>query len=196
MPTDGPAPNGLVIDALSIDDEALIRSIAQFSHGAAHQHSPRWMPTYDDTESELHDALRPGGAAFVAFRHGRAVGWIAAQPSDRCAWEIHPLLVDAAAQGLGIGRALVQRLERELTARGVLTLSVATSDWIGATNLFGRSLFPDPIEHLRTMQTQAEHAAHALPFWQRCGFALSGCVPDAEARGVHRYLLSKPLDTL
>lgn len=63
---------------------------------------------------------------FVALLDGRVVGWVAVSAvSDRCVYGgvvENSVYVDAGARGLGVGRALLERLVESTEASGVWTI--------------------------------------------------------------------------
>ncbi len=120
------------------------------------------------------------------------LGWIAAIPLNHGRiWEIHPLVVSVAEQGQGYGRALVMEIERLAQQKGVLGLSVGTSDETGATTLYGVDLYQNPLAALSHIQS---HQAHPYEFWIKIGFTVVGVMPDAEGRGKPGIHLVKRVD--
>jgi aminoglycoside 6'-N-acetyltransferase I len=92
----------------------------------AFPHANGW-PTIEDATDEVTDLVTPERRCRAAIDDDdQLVGWICGTPGNRGrVWELHPLVVRASARGQGIGRALVQDLERLLGAEGALTL------WVG-----------------------------------------------------------------
>ncbi len=79
-------------------------------------------------------------------------------------------------------------LERLAAARGAMTLFVGTDDELGLTSASGVDLYPDPLAHLAQLR---DLAGHPFRFYQKCGFALCGIVPDANGFGRPDVLLAK-----
>jgi ribosomal protein S18 acetylase RimI-like enzyme len=76
-----------------------------------------------------------------AFDDERLVGYacFGPTPSTDGTWDLYWLAVDPAAQGGGIGRALVREVERVLAARGARLILVETSsrnDYAGARRFY------------------------------------------------------------
>jgi len=84
------------------------------------------------------------------------------------------------AQKQGVGRALVADLERIAAARGAMTLILGSDDEVGLTSLAGIELYPNPLEHLSRLE---DRRGHAFTFYLKCGFAVTGVVPDANGFG-------------
>lgn len=153
----------------------------------AFPHSNGW-PTIELALEEVDESLA-GRVCLAARDDDRVLGWIAATPMYRNrVWEIHPLVVRSDTRGQGVGRALVDAIAREAVASGVLTLWVGTDDDLGETNLATVDLYPEPLDHLRTVDAPE---SHALGFYRRVGFALAGLVPDANGRGLPAILLAR-----
>lgn len=130
-----------------------------------------------------------GRLAFAALRVGRVIGWIGAIRSyGGHAWELHPLVVHRESQRQGVGRALVTALERHAAAQGATTLFLSADDEFGGTNLFGRDLYPEPLECLRKLQAAS---GHPFAFYLRLGFFVTGVIPDANGPGEHDIMMAK-----
>jgi aminoglycoside 6'-N-acetyltransferase I len=155
-----------------------------------------WPYDFDSALEEVRESLQPGRVSRVAVdEDGRVLGWIAAiphygEPPHVTGWELHPLAVDPRHQGRGVGRALVADLEREIVARGAVTLFVETDDTYNATTLAGVDLYDDPFAHLRAIRNLKRHP---YEFYQKCGFVLTGVIPDANGPGKPDILLAKRL---
>lgn len=137
-------------------------------------------------------ALAPEKIALAAVDPtGRLLGWIGAQPMyGGAVWELHPLVVGRAFQRRGIGRRLVEALERELSARGALTLWLGTDDEGGLTSLGGIDLYPDLPARLASVTCREEHP---LGFYRALGFVVAGVVPDANGPGKPDILMARRL---
>jgi len=103
-------------------------------------------------------------------------------------WELHPLVVSGSHRRRGIGRALVEDLERLVAARGALTLWAGSDDENNETTLSGRDLYPDIPESIRTIRNLGDHP---YEFYLRLGFRIAGVLPDANGRGKPDIFLAK-----
>jgi phosphinothricin acetyltransferase len=78
-------------------------------------------PTWEDF-----DAGRLPGHRWVAVEADRVLGWVAVSPvSDRCVYAgvvEHSVYVDPAAQGRGVGRALLDAVVASTEAAGIWTI--------------------------------------------------------------------------
>jgi aminoglycoside 6'-N-acetyltransferase I len=127
---------------------------------------------------------------------GHVLGWIGARPEyDGHVWEIHPVVVDEAARGRGIGRALLDDIERLAAERRVDTLRLGSDDENELTSVGGVDLYPDPLNHLQRIEDRKGHR-HPLGFYLRCGFSVVGVVPDANGPGKPDILFAKRVSTI
>lgn len=99
---------------------------------------------------EVRDACQPGNINRIAVDdEGRVIGWIGGiHGYDGNAWELHPLVVQPSRQGKGIGRALVEDLEKQVAEPGGITIYLGTGDEDHMTLLSNVDLYPDVLEHL------------------------------------------------
>jgi aminoglycoside 6'-N-acetyltransferase I len=150
--------------------------------------SPAW-PDLAAARAEVDDSLEPGRISRVSVVDGAVVGWIGGQPQyDGHVWELHPLVVSERHRGRGIGAALVRDLEREVAARGALTLWVGADDENVETSLGGVDLYDDLAARLRAV---TGGGAHPCAFYRRMGFQIVGVMPDANGRGKPDIFLAK-----
>ena len=157
---------------------------------AAREHAPEWLPDLDAARGELADALAPGKIARVMLDGGVPVGWVAAGHAWGCVWELHPLIVAIEHQRRGHGRRLVREIERIAAATGARTMTLGTSDTMGATSLAGVDLYDDTFARLATVEARRPHA---VEFWRRIGYQIVGVLPDAEGPGKPSITLARRL---
>lgn len=81
---------------------------------------------HDGLRGELPRLLGPGGRLLVARLGDDAVGVGALRPVDDTTAEIKRMYVRPAAQGLGIGRAILARLVQDARAEGYATVRLET----------------------------------------------------------------------
>ena len=125
--------------------------------------------------------VEEGRVSLMAWEEVRLLGFVGAMPQyGVTAWELHPLAVTAARRGEGIGAALVAALEREVAARGCLTLYLGTDDEFFQTSLSQGDLFEDTFEKIQNIRNLARHP---YEFYQKQGFQIVGVLPDANGPG-------------
>lgn len=176
------------ISDLSPHDEEAIAQVARIVVEAFRDHSPAW-PDLASAEAEVRDSFGEDRLSRVAREGGLVVGWVGGiREYDGHAWELHPLAVDPARQGEGIGHALVADLERQVAARGATTLYLGADDEDGRTSLSDTDLYPDPLEHLANIENTGRHP---YAFYRACGFSVVGVIPDANGPGKPDILMAK-----
>jgi len=141
--------------------------------------APDAWPIIEKARETVDECLRSGPVR-VARVHGTIVGWIGGHHVFSRVWELHPLVVARMAQKQGVGRALVTDLEQIAAARGAMTLILGSDDEVGLTSLAGIELYPNPLEHLSRLE---DRRGHAFTFYLKCGFVVTGVVPDANGFG-------------
>jgi aminoglycoside 6'-N-acetyltransferase I len=150
---------------------------------------PHWKTTLDEARAEVEGSFAEGHLSLVAQSGDRVLGWVGGIPAYDYAWELHPLVVAAAARGQGVGTALVQALEERVRERGALTLFLGTDDdrEIAGTSAGDIDLFPDPLQHAAELQV----IDHPVAFYRRLGFVVVGLLPDANGPGKPDVFMAK-----
>lgn len=151
--------------------------------------APSGWPDIDAARTEVDHVLREGFARAAAVDE-EIVGWIGALPEyGGRVWELHPLVVRREFRHRGIGRFLVDTLEREVAARGGSTITLGTDDETGMTSLSGIDLYTDVPGHLRDLRDLGR--GHPFLFYRRVGFVVTGVLPDANGPGKPDIYMSK-----
>lgn len=137
----------------------------------------------DSALAEVRGLLVPENVNRIAVDDaGTLIGWIGAMPMYRDrVWELHPLAVAAGQRGRGIGRVLVEDLERQVAARGGQTLWLGSDDENFETTMGGVDLYEDIPGAIRDFrELRGEHPGG---FYLRLGFRITGVLPDANGPG-------------
>jgi aminoglycoside 6'-N-acetyltransferase I len=151
--------------------------------------APSGWPDLPSARAEVEHVLRAGFAR-AAVMGDELVGWIGALPEyNGRVWELHPLVVRRLHRRRGIGRSLVGALEKEVRARGGLTITLGTDDDAGMTSLAGVDLYPDVPGHLRDLRDLGR--GHPFLFYRRLGFVVTGVMPDANGPGKPDIYMSR-----
>lgn len=173
------------------EDVKIIHDAAALLVAGFREHFPKAWPDMTSAMEEMTDALEPGKIARVAVDdRGEVLGWVGGMPQYYGeAWELHPLVVKPEYQGRGIGRALVADLEKQVAARGGVTIYLGTDDEDGMTTLANKDLYkPNVTQHIRGIRNLSRHP---YEFYQKCGFAIVGVIPDANGIGKPDILMAK-----
>jgi ribosomal protein S18 acetylase RimI-like enzyme len=144
------------------ETEKQVRPFARDDH-------PSVVPTGALRATEGPAFSLPDYEFFGAYDADSLVGYVCFGPTPATdgTYDLYWLAVDPAAQGRGVGRALVQRVERELGLRGARLLVVETS-------------------------SRADYS-HTREFYARGGYAEAARVRDFYAPGDDRIILTTRL---
>lgn len=182
------------ITDLTPEHTTQIEQVAVLLVAAFAEHWPNAWPTRAEAHAEVHKSFAAGRISRVALsENGAVLGWIGGISGyDGLVWELHPLAVQPNQQRRGIGRALVADLEVQVRQRGGLTLTLGTDDEDAMTSLGGIDLYPNVWEHIARIRNLR---GHPYEFYQRCGFVITGVVPDANGPGKPDILMAKRVAT-
>ncbi|MEO8285757.1 MAG: GNAT family N-acetyltransferase [Chloroflexota bacterium] len=172
------------------EDTTTINQVAAILVAAFAEQSPDFCPTLDSAIEEIRESFAPDRISRVALDDDNtALGWVGGiSEYDGNVWELHPLAVDPAHQGEGIGSALVADLEELVRQRGGTTVQLGTDDETNMTTLCGVDLYPDPWQHIARIQNLKRHP---YEFYQKQGYVITGVVPDANGPGKPDILMCK-----
>ena len=174
-------------------EPGMIEQAAALLVAGFREHWPDAWPDMASALEEVHEALEPEKVCRAAVTaEGQLVGWIGGQEVgyDGNVWELHPMVVHEHYRRQRIGQMLIADLEAQLRQRGALTLTLGTDDENGMTSLSGVDLYDNLWEHIRSIRNLK---GHPYEFYQKCGFVITGIVPDANGRGKPDILMSKRL---
>ena len=178
------------IVSVSAEDTENIEQMARLLVAGFRVIAPSSWATFEEAYEEVREDLELGFCRAALDESGTVIGWVGARPFHAYVWELHPLVVYAAHQGQGIGRALVSDVEAQVRVRGALTLMLGSDDEADLTSLSGVDLYDD----LPGKLAQAKgRVPHALEFYRKLGYTLIGVVPDANGYGKPDIMLAKRL---
>jgi aminoglycoside 6'-N-acetyltransferase I len=83
---------------------------------------------------------------------------------------------------------LVADLEAIAREHSALTLWLGADDEVGLTSLAGIDLYPDPLQPLSEIRNLH---GHPYEFYLKCGFVITGVLPDANGPGKPDIFLTK-----
>jgi len=145
-------------------------------------------------EEEVRRMLSGQRISFAAISDNRVIGIIGAIPQyGVTGWELHPLAVLKGYQRRGVGSALIETLESEVSARGGVMLYLGSDDETGTTSLFGVDLYDDTFGKLANIQNIG---GHPYPFYEKHGYRIVGVFPDANGIGKPDIWMAKRITTL
>lgn len=152
---------------------------------------PEGWPTLADAETEIAERLVPQNHLIAAVEQGQILGWGGVMPMFARVHELHPLVVQAAHRGQGLGAAILLALEEYARADGALTLVLGADDERpgGETSLANIDLYHDLPASLAAFAP----GRHQSAFYLRQGYTVVGVIPDANGIGMPDIWLAKRL---
>lgn len=170
-------------------DETLKHQMAQLLVDAFREHWADAWETFADGLEEVEEMCEAERICLVAVEDEKLLGMIGGiSQYDGNVWELHPLAVQPALQGRGIGRALVMAFEAQVRQRGGLTITLGTDDEDGMTSLANVDLYENGWDKIKNIQN---FKGHPYEFYQKMGYVITGVVPDANGLGKPDIMMSK-----
>jgi aminoglycoside 6'-N-acetyltransferase I len=171
------------------NDNIVIHQIAEILMKEFKENGAADWANFDEALAEVQESLDENRISRVAIGANTEVfGWIGAIHSYARVWELHPLVVRSDLQNRGIGTALVKDLERQVKARGGMTITLGTDDENARTSLGGIELYPNPLEKISKIKNLRRHP---FEFYRKLGYVITGVVPDANGFGKPDILMCK-----
>ncbi len=178
-----------LIDLRQADQDQVRQAAALLVDGFRDTGSTSW-PDLEAGLKEVAESLQEDRISLAAVDDaGVVLGWIGGIPKyERHTWELHPLVVRGESRSKGIGRALVEALEKRVRELGGLTIYLGTDDENFRTSVSGQDLYPNVLEKLLNI-TNPGH--HPYEFYQKVGFTIVGAIPDANGWGKPDIFMAK-----
>nr|WP_306770699.1 GNAT family N-acetyltransferase [Isachenkonia alkalipeptolytica] len=143
----------------------------------------------DDSLQEMNNVLSKDRIALMAIGDGEFLGFVGAIPQyESTGWELHPLVVDGSKRSKGVGRKLVETLEREVANRGGIMIYLGTDDERFQTSLSDTDLFEDTYRKIENIKN---YGNHPYEFYQKLGYQIVGVLPDANGYRKPDILMAK-----
>lgn len=164
----------------------------QFIAEAAELLAEAFPHAYGDCAlEEMERCLEAERVALIAVEHGHVIGFIGAIPQYGCTgWELHPLVIKQGKRFQGVGSLLLQALEKEVAARGGITMYLGTDDEFGQTTLNNTDLYENTWEKIDHIQNLGNHP---YEFYKKNGYKIVGVIPDANGIGKPDIFMAKRL---
>ncbi|MBA3743091.1 GNAT family N-acetyltransferase [Sporichthya sp.] len=90
--------------------------------------------------ADLPGMLGPRGRLLIDRQNGKVSGMVGLKPVDVATGEVKRMIVDPAYRGLGIARALIERLIADARADGYNLLRLETADFMTSAQALYRSV--------------------------------------------------------
>ena len=141
-------------------------------------------PDLESAMKEVLDCLQKPNICIGAYAENHddeLCGWIGLRPLYPKTWELHPLVVKSEYQKMGVGRRLVEELEKIARTNEIAGIVLGTDDETGGTSLSEKAI--DGTNVFEEIQKIKNLKNHPYEFYQRCGYAIVGLIPDANGKG-------------
>jgi aminoglycoside 6'-N-acetyltransferase I len=164
----------------------------QFIAEAAELLAESFPHAYGDCAlEEIESCLEAEKVALIAIEDGHVIGFTGAIPQyGHTGWELHPLMIRQSERLHGVGSLLLQALEKEVVARGGITMYLGTDDEFSKTTLSNTDLYENTWEKIAHIQNLGNHP---YEFYQKNGYRVVGVIPDANGIGKPDILMAKRL---
>jgi aminoglycoside 6'-N-acetyltransferase I len=137
--------------------------------------------------SLLKDKIR---ISILALEDDETAGWIAGFELYGKVVEIHPLVVKFTKQKSGIGRLLLAAFEKQAKELGFLSVFLGSDDTDCSTSLGGGELYPHALDKVKTIKNLK---SHPYEFYLKCGYEITGILPDANGKGKPDIFMAKTI---
>ncbi len=173
-----------------VNEPKIIRRIAEVLIDGFRMTGTNSWKSLESAIEEVRQSLTESRISRTALgENGEVLGWIGGiEEYDGFVWELHPLVVRRSSQRQGIGRALVEDFEKQVTMRGGKTIRVGTDDESNRTSIGGVDLYPNVLENVSNIKNLREHP---FEFYQKLGYVITGVIPDANGFGKPDILMCK-----
>ena len=174
------------------DNENIHRQMAELLVIGFSVHWNAWE-TIDEALEEIQMVSKEGFILVALDDTGETVlGWIGGLPEyDGNVWELHPMVVRTDYQKQGIGRALISNFESQVKTRGGLSIQLGSDDEDNMTSLSNCDLYDNLPDRIAQIQN---YKRHPYEFYQKCGYTITGVIPDANGRGKPDILMGKHVE--
>lgn len=141
---------------------------------------PAWQ-TMDDARIEVDECAIDEYICVGMMEDSRLLGWAGLRPMYDRTWELHPMVIRLECQGKGLGRQLLEEVERQARNRGIIGIALGTDDEIFETSLSGKELNASNIYN--ELKNVTNIGRHPFEFYAKCGYIVVGVIPDADGPG-------------
>ncbi|EMA4569887.1 AAC(6')-Ia family aminoglycoside 6'-N-acetyltransferase, partial [Klebsiella pneumoniae] len=129
---------------------------------------------------EVEECIEKPNICLGIHENEKLLGWIGLRPMYKLTWELHPLVISTQYQNKGIGRLLINELEKKAKQIGIIGIVLGTDDEYFKTSLSAVDLYGENIlDEIRTIKNIKNHP---YEFYQKCGYSIVGVIPDANGK--------------
>lgn len=165
---------------LCLADADLKEQAAQVLFDAFRDSDTRAWQTMDEAKEEVCECTCEEYICIGAIKSNRLVGWVGLRPMYDLTWELHPMVVRPDCQRQGIGRRLIEEVERVARGKGIIGIALGTDDESFQTSLSSKDLEPSNV--LDELKAITSNGKHPFEFYAKCGYTVVGVIPDANGK--------------
>ena len=173
-------------------DENLNRQMVEILRDGFSDTGTEAWSTEDECFETLNDSLKETKISRIAVDNSEIVlGWsIGEEIYTGHTWELELLVVRRDLKLKGIGRAMLEDFEAQVRQRNGTVVFLGSDDENNRTSLGGIELYPNPLEHAAYIKNLD---GHPYEFYQKCGYTITGVIPDANGFGKPDIWMTKRL---
>ena len=105
------------------------------------------------------------------------IGWVGLRPMYKTTWELHPMVVKKEFWGKGYGKILIDELERIAVEKSIIGIFAGSDDETFSTSLSDKEITSENI--FNEITNIKNYKNHPYEFYQKCGYIITGVVPNA-----------------
>ena len=137
-------------------------------------------PTIDSAKMEVNECLENNNICIGMLIDNKIVGWVGLRPMYEKTWELHPLVVIDDYQNMGVGKILMNEIEKRAKETGIIGVVLGTDDEkyktsLSKVDLNNKNIFTE-IENIKNINH------HPFEFYQKCGYFIVGVIPNANGK--------------
>lgn len=109
------------------------------------------------------------------------IGWAGLRPMYKKTWELHPVAILPEFQNMGYGKVLLGEIEKRAREKSIIGIVAGSDDETGITSLSRKEITEenilDEIKNIKNLNK------HPYEFYKKCGFFITGIIPNANGYG-------------
>jgi aminoglycoside 6'-N-acetyltransferase I len=137
-------------------------------------------PTIASAIKEVNECIENRNICIGILIDNKMVGWIGLRPMYEKTWELHPLVVSNEYQNKGVGKILMNEIEKMAKGKGLIGIVLGTDDENDKTSLskvdINNKNICSEIANIKNLNH------HPFEFYQKCGYFIIGIIPNANGK--------------
>ncbi|HFT7046578.1 TPA: AAC(6')-Ia family aminoglycoside 6'-N-acetyltransferase [Citrobacter braakii] len=137
-------------------------------------------PDIESAINEVEECIEHPNICLGICDKSKLIGWIGLRPMYNKTWELHPMVISTEYQGKGIGKRLINELEKRAKEKGIIGIALGTDDENSKTSLsmcdINETNIFNEINNIRNINN------HPYEFYKKCGYIIVGIIPNANGK--------------